>query len=131
MSNEQGFVSRSLIITLLVLVVLALAAIDAGAVVLARLQAQDLADRSAQEAAFEYKNDATIEQSCQKAIDYVKASDPAAAIPQKKGCVVDVETGSVTVVVRKDVTTVAAKHISVFEDFLTAEGTATAARPGL
>jgi Tfp pilus assembly protein PilE len=132
MRDERGFVLRALVITLIVLAVLGLAAYDAGAVFLARYRAQELADKTVDDAIIQLRAGKDTNQVCEAAQASLEVNDPTARIP-KKGCIVnpDPKIQSVTITVRKDANTLVVQHISALSKWAVASESSTASRTSL
>jgi hypothetical protein len=86
---------------------------------------KDAADRAAQETAFSFKESHDVRSACEVAVRIVEESDASARIP-RSGCVIDPNTGSATITVRKTADTFVAKRISALEEYTKATATSTA-----
>ena len=126
--DEAGFVVKTLVVTLLVLAVLGVAALDGVSILSAKYRVADAADHAAEETAYTYKQSRDVRAACDDAVRTVAASDSSARIP-KGGCVIDPRTGDVTITVRQTATTIVAKRISALEKYTKAEATSTASPP--
>jgi hypothetical protein len=126
--DERGLVGKALVLTLLILAVLGVAALDAVSVLTARYRTADAADRAAEETAYAYKQSHDLRAACQKAVEAVEAAHPSARIP-KGGCVIDPGTGDVTITVRETAGTFVAKRIDALEEFTRVVATSSAAPP--
>jgi len=64
--DERGLVGKALVLTLLILAVLGVAALDAVSVLTARYRTADAADRAAEETAYAYKQSRDLRGACQR-----------------------------------------------------------------
>jgi hypothetical protein len=126
--DEAGFVVRTVAVTLLVLAVVGVAALDGISILSARYRVADAADHAAEETAYTYKQSRDVRAACDDAVQTVAASDSSARIP-RGGCVIDPRTGAVTITVRQTASTIVAKRISALEKYTKAEATSTAPPP--
>jgi hypothetical protein len=126
--GERGLVGKTIVITLCVLAVLAVAALDTVSILVARYRTEDAADHAAEETAFAYKQSHDLRGACETALQTVEASDSSAKIP-RGGCVVDPQSGDVTITVRETASTIVAKRIDALEKYTKAEATSTASPP--
>ncbi|MGQ0668859.1 MAG: pilus assembly protein TadG-related protein [Actinomycetota bacterium] len=126
LGDERGLILKTLIILLVVLVLGGVALADTGSILLAKFRVADAAQEASTEAAFVYKNTRDRDQALQVAIATVHDIDPGARV---KDFAVDTATGTVTVTVRKKVSTIAVKFFGFLEGFEKAESTNTAPSP--
>lgn len=126
--DERGLVGKALVLTLLVVAVLGVCALDAVSILTARYRTEDAADRAAEETAYAYKQSHDLRGACQTAVEAVEAAHASARIP-KGGCLIDPGTGDVTITVRETASTIVAKRIDALEKFTKAVATSTAAPP--
>jgi hypothetical protein len=124
--DERGLVGKALVITLLVLAVLGVCALDAVSILSARYRTADAADRAAEETAYAYKQSHDLRGACQTAVETVEEANHTARIP-KGGCVIDPGTGDVTITVRETASTIVAKRVDALEDLTKVVATSTAA----
>ena len=90
--DERGLVGKALVITLLILAVLGVCALDAVSILSARYRTADAADRAAEETAYAYKQSHDLRGACQTAVETVEEANHTARIP-KGGCVIDPANG--------------------------------------
>ncbi len=124
--DERGLVGKALVITLLILAVLGVGALDAVSILSARYRTADAADRAAEETAYAYKQSHDLRGACQTAVETVEEANHTARIP-KGGCVIDPGTGDVTITVRETASTIVAKRVDALEDLTKVVATSTAA----
>lgn len=124
--DERGLVGKALVITLLILAVLGVGALDAVSILTARYRTANAADRAAEETAYAYKQSHDLRGACQTAVETVEEANHTARIP-KGGCVIDPGTGDVTITVRETASTIVAKRVDALEDFTRVVATSTAA----
>ena len=124
--DERGLVGKALVITLLILAVLGVGALDAVSILSARYRTADAADRAAEETAYAYKQSRDLRGACQTAVETVEEANHTARIP-KGGCVIDPGTGDVTITVRETASTIVAKRVDALEDLTKVVVTSTAA----
>jgi hypothetical protein len=124
--DERGLVGKALVITLLILAVLGVCALDAVSILSARYRTADAADRAAEETAYAYKQSHDLRGACQTAVETVEEANHTARIP-KGGCVIDPGTGDVTITVRETASTIVAKRVDALEDLTKVVATSTAA----
>ena len=124
--DERGLVGKALVITLLILAVLGVCALDAVSILSARYRTADAADRAAEETAYAYKQSHDLRGACQTAVETVEEANHTARIP-KGGCVIDPGTGDVTITVRETASTIVAKRVDSLEDLTKVVATSTAA----
>lgn len=124
--DERGLVGKALVITLLILAVLGVGALDAVSILSARYRTADAADRAAEETAYAYKQSRDLRGACQTAVETVEEANHTARIP-KGGCVIDPGTGDVTITVRETASTIVAKRVDALEDLTKVVATSTAA----
>ena len=111
--DERGLVGRAAITLILLVVVGGLAAVDGGAVLLAKLQASDVADSAANAAETTYANTHDVNAARTAAVDAAKAQDSKVRVTAFS---VDAK-GTVTVTVRKVASTLIVKRVSFLRHF--------------
>jgi hypothetical protein len=124
--DERGLVGKALVLTLLILAVLGVVALDAVSILSARYRTADAADRAAEETAYAYKQSHDLRGACQTAVETVEEANHSARIP-KGGCVIDPATGDVRITVRETASTIVAKRVDALEDLTKVVATSTAA----
>ena len=124
--DERGLVGKALVLTLLILAVLGVCALDAVSILSARYRTADAADRAAEETAYAYKQSHDLRGACQTAVETVEEANHSARIP-KGGCVIDPSTGDVSITVRETASTIVAKRVDALEDLTKVVATSTAA----
>lgn len=116
--DERGIVVSFLIKTLLALALVGLVTVEATAVVFARVQAQDVAQSAANEAARQLQERDSLQGARQAAESLIADRDPRLSLRR-----FTVQSdGTVTVVVRKRASTVVIQHIGFLEGFAVARG---------
>lgn len=123
--GERGLVGKLMILWLVLLAGLVLAAFDTGSIALTRYKVTSAASDAALEAANVFKQTGDRTQAYQAAVELVNEDVPGARIPTKDGFSIDPQTGKVTVVVMKRVSTLIAGRISFLESVLRAKATET------
>ena len=113
-------------LTLRILAVLGVGALDAVSILSARYRTADAADRAAEETAYAYKQSHDLRGACQTAVETVEEANNSARIP-KGGCVIDPATGDVRITVRETASTIVAKRVDALEDLTKVVATSTAA----
>jgi hypothetical protein len=126
--DERGLVGKTIVVTLAVIAVLGVGALDAVSILVARYRTEDAADHAAEETAYAYKQSRDLHAACDTAVQTVEAADTSAKIP-RGGCVVDPRTGDVTITVRETASTIVAKRITALQPYTKAEATSTASPP--
>ena len=114
--DERGLLMKAVAVTLVLLVVFGIAAIDAGSILVARYNLTQLAEQAAFEGAIAYRNAHDKSDACARAAEFVAKEDPSASHPKIGWCVIDPD-GLVTITLKKVASTFAAKRISYFEEF--------------
>lgn len=114
--DERGLVVSFFVRLAIVLAIVGLAAVETGAVIFARLQAQDVAETAASVAAGSFKQTRNQEIACQEAERAVADKDDSAKLT---GCRV-LQEGRVEVTVRKRASTVLVQHIGFLKGLRTA-----------
>jgi len=111
--DERGLVGRQAITLMILIVVGGLAAVDATAVLFAKLQASDLADSAASAGATAYGPTKSASAAKAAALDDLRSQDTKARITR----FTVTPGGTVTVTVRKLASTLIVRHVSLFRYF--------------
>lgn len=123
--DERGILIGALARLLIFLAILALVLYEGGAVIWARLSAQDIADSAATAAVTTYRDTMDVRATQAEAAGIVQNRDPDAEMTD-----FDVHgDGSVTVRVRKPASTIVIQHLGFLEGFTVARGAATIEPP--
>jgi hypothetical protein len=123
--DVRGLAGKVALVAGLVFVSLGLFAMDAGSIMITKIHVDDLANQAASQAANTYKaNQAHPSLACQAAVDLVTEDDSNAKIPSG-GCVVNTNTGEVTVTVKKNASTLVAGKFEVTKRFTKVKETET------
>jgi hypothetical protein len=121
--DERGLVGKLLLISLVVLVVFAIALVDTGTIVLAHVRTTDLAKDAASAGAQRYADSGSRKQAIRAALATIEnRSDDARLHSLTIGA-----GGAVTVVVVDRPNTLVAEHLAFLDDLTTV--TATETRP--
>jgi len=128
--DEAGLVGKMIVVWLLVLVILAVAAIDAASIAFTTYKLSDVGAVAASEGALVYKKDHDVRATCQRVAVVVSTEEPAARVA-RGGCSIERPTGLVTVKVRKRANTLVAQHVPWTEKFVVVVVTETAGPPSL
>ena len=122
--GQAGAVGMMILVWLAVVVVVGVAAIDAGSIAFTKFRLADVASSASTQAANAYRSSTNIATACQAAEASIAADDASAKLA-KKGCVVDPTTGAVTITVRKDANTILASKLSFTKKFAKVSATET------
>lgn len=122
--RQTGAVGMMIIIWLAVVALVGLAAIDAGSIAFTKFRLADVASTASTQAANAFHASPNIAAACQAAETSI-ASDDSSAKLTKKGCVVNAQTGVVTITVRKEAKTIIASHLSFTKKFTKVSATET------
>jgi uncharacterized membrane protein len=125
--DERGFVTAFIVRMAVVLVLLGLVVVDGGAVIFARLQAQDVAETAAAVAAGAYK-DSRDKRIAIRAAETAVADKDADARLIRRG-VVFRQDGTVEVQVRKRAPTIMVQRFGFLEHLHVATGSAVGEPP--
>ena len=128
--NEAGLMGKTLIVWLLVLVLLAVAAIDAASIAFTTYQLSDVSTRAASEGALVYERQSNVRETCERVVQVVTEEEPTARLA-RGGCSIERPTGIVTVKVRKRANTLVTHRIPWTEDFAVVVVTEAAGPPSL
>jgi hypothetical protein len=128
--DEAGLVGKMIVVWLLVLVILAVAAIDAASIAFTTYKLSDVGSAAASEGALVYKKGHNIRETCQR-VEQVVSKEEAAAKVARGGCSIERPTGLVTVKIRKRANTLVAQHVPWTKKFVVVVVTETAGPPSL
>jgi hypothetical protein len=125
LSDDRGLVGKILVLWLVLASIVAIIAIDAGSILLARSRAEDLADDASVSASQVYRETGDEEAAKLAALDTIADADEPVRLKR-----IDVRRRTVTVVIRTRADTLVAGSIPVFDDLarLTVSGSATVPR---
>ncbi|MEO8422568.1 MAG: hypothetical protein ABI595_01500 [Actinomycetota bacterium] len=122
--GQAGAVGMMIIIWLVVVVLLGVTAIDAGSIAFTKFRLADVASSASTQAANAFRSSPNVSSACQAAEASILVDDSSAKLA-KKGCVVDAQTGVVTITVRKEATTIIAGRLSFTKHFTKVSATET------
>ena len=122
--GQSGLVGKMVVIWLIFVALLGVAAIDTTSIAFTRFRASHVARNAASAAAITWRDTKSDRKACAAARADVRSADAAAVIPHA-GCIVNEQTGEVTITVEKAATTIVAAHLSWTKDFTTAKATET------
>jgi uncharacterized membrane protein len=122
--GQAGAVGMMIIVWLAVVVVVGVAAIDAGSIAFTKFRLADVASSASTQAANAFRSSTNVATACQAAEASIAADDASAKLT-KKGCVVDPNTGTVTITVRKDAKTIIASKLSFTKKYAKVSATET------
>ena len=128
--DESGLVGKMIVVWLLLLVVLAVAAIDTASIAFTTYQLSDVGASAASEGALVYRADHDVRDACARVAQVVSKQEPTARVA-RGGCSIERPTGLVTVKVRKRASTLIAHRIPWTEEFAIVVVTETAGPPSL
>ena len=123
-SAQTGAVGMMIIMWLAVVVFLGVAAIDAGSIAFTKFRLADVASTASTAAANAYRASPNTVTACQAAEASIAAEDASAKLA-KKGCIVDAQTQTVTITVRKEAHTIIAAHVGFTKKFTKVSATET------
>jgi uncharacterized membrane protein len=123
-TGQTGAVGMMIIMWLAVVVLLGVTAIDAGSIAFTKFRLADVASTASTAAANAFRTDPNIVTACQAAEASIAAEDAAAKLA-KKGCVVNTQTKTVTITVRKEAKTIIASHLGLTKKFTKVSATET------
>ena len=121
---QTGAVGMMIIIWLVVVVLLGITAIDAGSIAFTKFRLADVASSASTQAANAFRASPNVAVACQAAEDSISADDASAKLT-KKGCVVDAQTGAVTITVRKEAKTIIAGRLGFTKKYTKVSATET------
>jgi uncharacterized membrane protein len=116
MRDETGMVGRLVVVWLLVVALVGVAGIDTASILLTEFQLNDAASTAASTAANAYRDSRSTTTACQAAADIVSQQDADAKFT-KQGCVVNTQTGEVTITLRRTAHTVVAGRFGPTKHF--------------
>jgi hypothetical protein len=128
--DEAGLVGKMIVIWLLILLLLAVAAIDAASIAFTTYKLSDVGAEAASEGALVFKKDHNIRETCQR-VTQVVSQEEATAKVARGGCSIERPTGLVTVKVRKRANTLVAQRLPWTKKFAVVVVTETAGPPSL
>jgi hypothetical protein len=128
--DEAGLVGKMIVIWLLILVILAVAAIDAASIAFTTYKLSDVGAAAASEGALVYKKGHDTRETCQLVAQVVSKEEPTAKVA-RGGCSIERPTGLVTVKIRKRANTLVAQRVPWTEKFVVVVVTETAGPPSL
>jgi uncharacterized membrane protein len=121
---QTGAVGMMIIIFLAVVVLLGVTAIDAGSIAFTKFRLADVASSASTQAANAFRASPNVAAACQAAEASIAAEDASAKLA-KKGCVVDDQSGAVTITVRKEAKTIIAGRLGFTKRFTKVGATET------
>lgn len=122
--GQAGAVGAMIMVWLAVVVVIGVVAIDAGSITLTKFGLSGVANDAAIQAANAYHTTPNVDQACQAAVASILSEDPAAKLANK-GCVVNQQTGVVTITVKKLAKTIIAGRLDLTKHFTKVTATAS------
>lgn len=122
--GQTGAVGMMIIIWLVVVVLLGITAIDAGSIAFTKFRLADVASSASTQAANAFRSNPNVATACQAAEASILADDASAKLA-KKGCLVDAQTGAVTITVRKEATSIVAGRLGFTKHFTKVSATET------
>lgn len=128
--DEAGLVGKMIVIWLLILLLLAVAAIDAASIAFTTYKLSDAGAAAASEGALVYKRTRDVRDTCERVAQVVSKDDAEARLA-RGGCSIERPTGLVTVKIRKRANTLVAHRIPWTEEFAIVVVTETAGPPSL
>ncbi|MEX0991284.1 MAG: pilus assembly protein TadG-related protein [Actinomycetota bacterium] len=125
--DERG-INRSFLLVVILLAIVGVLIVDGGSILFATVQLQDAADLAATDAASVYEDTHSQTQACQAAERVIEGRDSEAEIVggcSSKGSkfFVATATGAVSLIVRKEATTVVLGRIDAFKSWTSIEVT--------
>ena len=121
--GQAGAVGTMIIVWLVMVAVIGVAVIDVGSITLTKFGLASVADNASTQAANAFRSTPNVGLACQAAVASITADDPSVKLANK-GCVVNQQTGVVTIIVKKIAKTIVAGRIGFTKHF--AKVTATA-----
>jgi len=118
--DERGLVLKAMAFGLIVLVLVGIAAVDAGSIFITKYNLAQLAQDAAFQGALQYRTSESRGGACDAAEEFVAQEDPDARIPEDF-CEVDTQNGHVTVSLRKTAGTFVAKYFDFLEKYTRVE----------
>ena len=125
LSDDRGLVGKIVVLSLAILAILALAAVDGGSILLARSRAENVADDASASAAQAYQQTGDEEAAKLAALDAIANADEPVRLKR-----IDVGRRTVTVVVTTRADTLVVGRVPMIDDLarLTVVGTAAVPR---
>lgn len=105
--QEAGAVGWLIVTWLTAVVLVGVVLMDVGSIAFTKFRLADVASSASTQAANAYRTNHDLAGSCQAAVDQIATEDPGARLAVE-GCSVDVQTGVVTIKVRKQASTILA-----------------------
>ena len=122
--DEHGLVGKLLLVWLLIVVLLGIAAVDAGSILMLRVRTGDLAGEAATAAAAEFAETRDERATKLAALGTIADSDDRARLER-----IDVRRGEVTVEVSTRADTIVVGRVPFLDDFAKVTVTRTSAAP--
>jgi uncharacterized membrane protein len=122
--RQTGAIGMMIIIWLVVVVLVGVSAIDAGSIAFTKFRLADVASTASTQAANAFRASPNVATACQAAETSIAADDASAKLA-KKGCVVNAQTGAVTITVRKEAKTIIAGHLGFTKKYTKVSATET------
>jgi Flp pilus assembly protein TadG len=119
--DERGLVGKMMVILLLVIVLVGLAAIEAGSIIFAKLSIENTATAAAADGARDLASSHNRNSACQAAAISVLDHDKSV---QLKECDANLQTGTIFVRVRKVAATLIVKHVGFLRKLAVVKATA-------
>lgn len=126
LADQRGFVTAFFVKLALVLALVGITAVETGAIIFARLQANDVAETASAVAAGAYRDTRSEDATFRAAENAVLDKDPSMEIESFR---IDRNDGSVEITVTKEARTILVQHIGFLEDLGIAKGTAVGEPP--
>ena len=126
LEDERGIMGLGVFRLVLLLALFAVVGYEAGAVAFARVQADEVAQTAAGEAAAAWRDERTLQAVVARAIEVIEERDPNARLVETS---VTVRADRVSLTVVKKARTYLIQHIGFLEGFQIARGTATGVPP--
>ncbi len=115
--DQSGLVGKMIVVWLLIVAVLGVAAIDTASIAFTKFRLSDITSNAASDAANAFRSGHDKSAACDAATASVAQANSAAQIPTKGGCMVNAQTGAVTVTVRIVAPTLVAKRVSFLKKY--------------
>jgi uncharacterized membrane protein len=122
--EQAGAVGTMIIVWLVMVAVIGVVVIDAGSITLTKFGLSGVADNAATQAANAFQTTPNVELACQAAVASITADDPTVKLANK-GCIVNQQTGVVTIIVKKIAKTIIAGRIEFTKHFTKVMATAS------
>jgi len=123
-NGQTGAVGMMIVMWLAVVVLLGVTAIDAASIAFTKFRLADVASTASTAAANSFRASPNIVTACQAAEGSIAAEDASAKLA-KKGCVINTQTGTATITVRKEAHTIIAIHLGPTKKFTKVSATET------